>query len=77
MYHRDCLTPVPPYYLYFGHYLLLNEFIMDAHEPLEIAHSLHPELQRRVLVHNKDGLGVLLESGNGPHMVDTLLYRFV
>ena len=43
---------------------------MNFHQTFEILDSPHSQLVGGRLVTQKDGGGVLLECGNGPHVVD-------
>lgn len=50
---------------------------MNIHQALEVFDCLDPEFKGRVLVDHKDGAWVLLESRDGPHVTDALLYGLV
>ena len=57
--------------------MLLDEFVVQIHEAFEVAHGLHFQLERGVLVDDEDRLGMLLEGGDCPHVIDTFLDRLV
>lgn len=52
--------------------LVLNQLIVEIHQILEVLDGLHLELQRSILVTDKDGARVLLKRRHSPHVVDAL-----
>lgn len=52
--------------------LVLNQLVVEVHQILEVLDSLHLELQRSILVTDKDGARVLLKRRNSPHVIDAL-----
>ena len=55
----------------------LDELVVDLHQPLEVFHCFDSQLQCGVFVTDEDGLRVLLEGRDRPHVADALLHRFV
>ena len=52
---------------------VVHQLIVNVHQVLEVTHGLDLELQGGVFVADKDGVGVLLEGGDGPHVTHPLL----
>ena len=52
---------------------VVHQLIVNVHQVLEVSHGFDLELQGGVFVTDKDGVRVLLEGGDSPHVTHPLL----